>query len=153
MERTPLEKAKACCGKLHDRGTDKLLAAIASAPDAKPCAECGRPTLGAFGPAPQFNYWRSICQSCKDKADGELERQVKGSAAAVDQMVRSSLGLPVNVGNQERRQRNWINFDSTKPDPTNVGPCGLETDHDRHNDDDAQRAAQERADAEVNRGE
>ncbi len=27
------------------------------------------------------------------------------------------------------------------------GPMGLETDRDRHNDDDAQRAAQERADA------
>lgn len=75
-----------------DRSPEARLAS-----QARLCAECSRPTLGAFGPAPAFNFWATICQSCKDKADGELERQVKGSSVAIDQMVRSSLGLPVNV--------------------------------------------------------
>ena len=87
--------------ELHDKGTDRLLADSEKVPE---CAVCSRPTLGAFGPAPQHNFWRSICQTCKDRADSELERMVIGGAARLDDLVRKSLGLPTNgdTGEPER---------------------------------------------------
>lgn len=66
------------------------------AAQAAPCMECGRPTLGSFGPAPQRNYWRVICQTCKDKADQAAEQVAVGMAARIDTAVRVALGLPVN---------------------------------------------------------
>lgn len=129
---------------LHDRGTDRLLAAIAAAPDrpelakAKTCNGCGRPTLGAFGPAPQLNYWSFVCQTCKDDADRTLERRVKDAAivARATRAATTDLGDGLGLEVPERF------CESTGP----MG-CGVECDHDRHNDDDRQRAAQERADA------
>lgn len=85
-------------GHMHERGTDKLLAAIADARELTPlerkridaenllksvqgsfpnerivaCSGCSRPTLGSFGPSGML--WRTVCQSCKDKADADLDR-------------------------------------------------------------------------------
>lgn len=83
---------------LHDRGTDRLLAAVAEARELTPlerkqldaetqlrsvqasfpnerivaCSGCLRPTLGSFGPSGML--WRTVCQTCKDEADNALER-------------------------------------------------------------------------------
>jgi len=90
--------ARECGGQPHQAGNDRLAAAINEAkeptaferaqadalermtaakrenPTAKiyECSGCSRPTLGAFGPSGM--WWRTVCQSCKDKADGDLER-------------------------------------------------------------------------------
>lgn len=139
-----------------------------------PCRGCSRPTLGAYGPAPQRNYWPSICQSCKDEADHALERSLTRTAKIVNNLAAYSPGLngdaetradergkvsPAKVNNAtDIGDGLGLPLVSIGPGPigsatqteipADAGPFAQETDHDRHNDDAAQRAAQARADAE-----
>lgn len=163
--KTPLEKAKACCGKLHDRGTDKLLAAIAAAPDqgrivsamkeiAAKCPEARRvevqPTLSldVRTGAMRLRRWEIWIWG------GPSSTNLDGSGDSKDlnDAVAEAIGeYRQNIGT--RRPAAEVEADNAAAleeverfDPM-CGPMGLETDRDRHNDDDAQRAAQGRADA------
>jgi len=46
------------------------------------CLSCGIETIGATGRAGIF--WPMLCQSCKDKADEELDQRVRHIAKIVD---------------------------------------------------------------------
>jgi len=82
------------------RQSDSVAAGISDdtpEPTFRKCAECGRPTRGAFGPAPANNFWPSICQSCKDEADKfALSALGADAAARLERSVRKSFGLPTN---------------------------------------------------------
>ena len=55
------------------------------------CRGCGRPTLGSFGPKGVDGlYIPSVCQSCKDEADRELQVRAKHGAMVASLIHRAA---------------------------------------------------------------
>lgn len=159
MERTPLEKAKACCGKLHDKGTDRLLAAIAAAPDrdmtlAEAEAELYEHTryftirlerAWETNNRPRSTKW-SVCASLGTGCEFRLfeyDTLRRAVSEAIEYMRPAKLPTAHEVTAQ-------IDIEEPERFCESTGPmdCRVETDEDRHNDNDSQRAAQERLDRE-----
>ena len=155
--KTPLETARECCGKhLHDRGTDRLLAAIAAAPDRDMTlaeAEAAMYEHTRYftirlerawetNDRPRSTKW-SVCASRGTGCEFRLF-EYESLRTAVHEAIEYMRPAKLPTAHEVTEQVGEL--------PERFCECtggfGLETDHDRHNDDDAQRAAQERADAE-----
>jgi len=162
MERTPLDKAKACCN-LHDKGTDRLLADIASAPDAnsvwaRRAAEEFIAASGVLGRELDTKFLSLAFERAI------LRGHIQGANSALDKMQAAcgSVGLNGDADTLASEAGKVGPSKACNASPTDIGdglevperfcestgPFGKETDHDRHNDNDSQRAAQARADAE-----
>ncbi len=141
--KTPLEKAKACCGKLHDKGTNRLLAAIAAAPE-KP-SDLGTRLFAEFEASVNKIAAGVIADKCYSLATNI-------SIALIDAYGRGALDAHAVRDALDRKYSdlpriNWEDPEEPERFCECTGGFGLETDRDRHDDDDAQRAAQERADS------
>lgn len=164
---------------LHNRGTDKLLAAIAATPDPKPAPKFTAADTAHDAETPlRERAVRDIM------AAPEASREQLISYAMIDAFSRgrmSGIDEGVSIGKRHRPSVMKVELTdlgdglclplvSIGPSGVNgyaqsqsCGTCGLAAlpgsdeciscKQARHSDDDAQRAAQEREDAEVDSGE